>query len=792
MKNINEKSEYTPCKEKERGYLPRVVVKFRDYIELPYKDGVEDEIQERKIGLWDQLVREFPGITLKRLYTSVDPEKIQEIVDRAREIDEKYEPPNLMTYFVIDCPLDVNPERLAQTLSEWNSVQTAYVEAGPTPPPQLVNYTDDPRFTNQCYIHSSPDGIDAQFGWDSGGTGILGADGAGIQFIDIEQGWMLNHEDLNAAGITLISGVNNMWRSHGTSVLGEVVAVDNNLGGVGIAPAASARVVSQWRTSTVYNTSDAIMSAIANLNFGDVLLLEAQTTLPGSTYLPVEVEQAVFDTIRLGTALGMVIVEAAGNGSNDLDTFTDAVGDQVLNRGSTDFRDSGAIMVAAASSTSPHTRVAASNFGSRIDCYAWGENVDTCSCNNAGTVSSYTSTFKNTSAASPIIAGAALVVQGMAEDNLTYRFSPFQIRVILSDPANGTLSNNPATDRIGVMPDLQTIIQNNVLNLAPDVYIRDFVGDTGDPHVGAISASPDIILRKTKVSNPQASYGETSGTENNNMLGYEAEAGKENYIYVRVRNRGGSAAANVVATVFWSPVSSLLTPDLWTLVDSVTIPNVPTGDLLTVSDAITWPASSIPGTGHYCFVGLVGNEDDPAPDPAAFLDWDNFRRFIRENNNVTWRNFNVVPNVPSPPEGYPPEFVVLPFLAPGAPDKARPMQLEVVARLPRGARVLVEMPLYLVDALHVRSPLLRIDQRRGVAWIPVNPHGKSALGEGLFPAKSRSKLKILVHIPEKLRKMEYEVFVRQIFEKEEVGRVTWRLVPPERIKKLAELQREKE
>jgi hypothetical protein len=63
----------------EEVYRPRVIVKFYDYIQLPYKDGVEKEVQERKIGSWDLVEQEFPGSTLKRLFTCVAPEKIVEL-----------------------------------------------------------------------------------------------------------------------------------------------------------------------------------------------------------------------------------------------------------------------------------------------------------------------------------------------------------------------------------------------------------------------------------------------------------------------------------------------------------------------------------------------------------------------------------------------------------------------------------------------------------------------------------------------------------------------------------------
>jgi hypothetical protein len=759
------------------GYRPRLVVKFHDYVDIPYQDGIEEYFQKLDVGPWDRMVAHYPGLTLRRMFTALDPEKVQKLVDTAVEMDPTYEPPNLLTYFIVDSPPGEDPEELVKAFEKWPSVQKAYYDP-PGSEPQ-VNPNNDPRFGNQGYLDPAPDGIDAEFAWPrAGGVGFPGGDGAGLNVIDMERGWTLNHEDLNAQGATLLHGsIRNGSRAHGTSVLGEICSVDNTLGGVGIAPnVASVNVVSYWNS----NRPDAILAAIDNLSFGDVLLLEAQVSHTVGTVtwdmMPIEVQDGVFDVVRLATALGIVVVAAAGNGANDLDTYVDAAGDAVFDRTAAGFRDSGAIIVGSASSTTPHTRRASSNHGNRIDCYAWGDSVDTCSSNSGGSTTMYTGTFNATSAASPIITGAALVVQGIAEADLGYRFSPLQIREILSDPANGTLSDDPPVDRIGVMPDLRTIIQN-VLAVTPDIYIRDFVGDAGDPHTGSISASPDIILRQTQEPNPQAAFGEGSGTENSNNLGHVAEAGQDNFIYVRVRNRGGPPPVDVEATVYWAPPSSLVTPDQWTLIGSVTIPNVPVGDILTVSDEIVWPAAAVPATGHYCFIGLIGTADDPAPGLADFLDWDNYCRFIRENNNVTWRNFNVVDNQPDPADADPSDPVDLPFLAPGPPDKARRMSLEVVAKLPEGARVWLEVPKAFVDGMKERSPFNKIDKKRGHVRLPVNPHGRRVFGEALFPAKSRMKARLLVKIPKKFLRYEYEVYVRQVYQRQEVGRITWRLTP---------------
>jgi hypothetical protein len=662
------KPDYKPAKVP--GYRPRVVVQFHDHVPLPYEDGIESVIQKLKLGPWKELVKVFPGITFKRMYTALEPDKIRDLIVRAAKMDHDYKPVNLLAYFVVDAPPGVDPEVLAKALKSWSIVKTAYFDPPGDDP--LVDPAGDIRAPFQGYLDPAEDGIDARFAWD-----FPGGDGAGMKIIDMERGWTLDHEDLIAHGAMRLHGTNlDDSRAHGTAVLGEICAADNTVGCLGICPnVGSVNVVSYIGS----NRPNAMLAAIAALSFGDVLLLEAQLDHRGFINMPIEVLDAEFNTIRLATALGIVVVEAGGNGANDLDAYEDEAGNFVFNR---TFRDSGAIMVGAASSTVPHARIEdVSNFGDRIDCYGWGDSVETCFSDPAGATSAYTTSFDGTSSAAPIIAGAALAVQGIAEAVYSSRFSPSQLRLILSADANGTLSADPLFDLIGVMPDLKKIIEN-VLGVATDVYIRDFVGDIGDPHTGSIASSPDIILRPTAVMNPQAEFGEGSVNEDSATLGFEAEAGQDNFIYVRVLNRGGSPATDVVANVYWSPPATLVTPDLWTLVGSVTIPNVPEGDILTVSNAITWSATAIPATGHYCFIGLVGTTIEPPPSPVNFENWNNFQRFIRENNNVTWRNFNVVDNVPATTGGAA-GFLALPFLAPGAPDKGRKMRLEIVAKLPR-------------------------------------------------------------------------------------------------------------
>ncbi|MBK6643575.1 MAG: hypothetical protein IPG39_21255 [Bacteroidetes bacterium] len=139
-------------------------------------------------------------------------------------------------------------------------------------------------------------------------------------------------------------------RAHGTSVLGEICAVDNTVGCVGIAPNISSVHTVSFNGSTRPN---AVIAAIANLSFGNVLLLEAQVTVPGSPVGPnrllgpCELLDADFDAIRLATALGIIVVEAGGNGTAnndpapavhlpfDLDAYVDPSGNRSLFRDAT-------------------------------------------------------------------------------------------------------------------------------------------------------------------------------------------------------------------------------------------------------------------------------------------------------------------------------------------------------------------------------------------------------------------------------------------------------------------------
>lgn len=679
---------------------------------------------------------------------------------------------SLTAYWRIDVRgREARIDEIVKRLNALPEVDTAYRELAASDP--VVNAADDDYNAGQGYLDAAPDGIGARWAWTQ-----PNGEGAGITVVDLEQGWIPTHEDLAPRAPILLSGDNRHGvgayvGNHGTAVLGELCAVDNTVGVVGIAPSVAAvRMASHFdlATGTTGHVADAIVDCLPSLAPGDVLLLEIQRNL-----LPTEVDDADFDAIRLAVARGIVVVEAAGNGGEDLDAFTNGAGRQILDRTHPDFRDSGAIMCGASTSAAPHERMGFSNFGTRIDCYAWGENVTTCGYGDlddgGGDANRrYTDTFNGTSSASPIVTGAALVVQGMYAAATGTRLSPMQLRTILANPATGTPQGTTVAGAIGVMPDLEAIV-TDVLGIAPDVYLRDSVGDTGIvPSTGAISASPDIILRPSPVADPVAAFGEGSGTENSSTLGFEAEAGQDNSIYVRIRNRGAADANGVRATIYWSPVATLVTPASWTLVGTTAPVNVPVGDTIVVAGPVTWPAAAIPGEGHYCFVGVLSHPSDPAPPTPPAMSWDDFRAMIRGQNNVTWRNFNVVDSIPDP--GADP--AVFAFHIAGAPDRARRFTLEVLQRFPRGAEVWLQLPLSLAARLRQqRQWNIEFDRERRYAMVRLPAQRLVSLGELVLPARALFPVRVHVHGAKGMERGGHGLAVRQLYEGEEVGRVTW-------------------
>jgi len=103
------------------------------------------------------------------------------------------------------------------------------------------------------------------------------------------------------------------------------------------------------------------------------------------------------------------------------------------------------------------------NYGARVDAYAWGENVVTLSylranetpLFSAGPDRLYVPNFGGTSSAGAIVAGAVASLQGHVQAVLGYPFPPGIVRLAMT--GSGTAQSGDFSRPIGTMPNLAAL-----------------------------------------------------------------------------------------------------------------------------------------------------------------------------------------------------------------------------------------------------------------------------------------------------------------------------------------------
>ena len=361
-----------------------------------------------------------------------------------------------------------HPDRLASFVSRLrlkeDLVELAYAELAVTFESKFA--APSGQCMDQNYLGNAPDGIAARKYWKE-------TDLSRCRLVDIEGAWLLTHEDVDNGKLELLN--NQMNRNcnecvnHGTSVLGVLVAKDNELGGTGVVPdIPSVGLVSTWAPDgSDDNVANAILAAMARWgapDYANVLLLEVQRDDPP---LPTEVDLCDWQAIRCAVDHGMLVVEAAASGDHEIAPLPSGAakdpgmpGRRVGTR-KIQLEDSGAVIVAAGrhdtvqdtSGTPVHALERGSNFGTRINCYAWGDCIYTTS---ALRYEPYCD-FGGTSGAAAIMAGAAALIQGVRSRRKQKFLDPETLRATLASYGTGTLF--PKQAPVGLMPDLAEILK---------------------------------------------------------------------------------------------------------------------------------------------------------------------------------------------------------------------------------------------------------------------------------------------------------------------------------------------
>ncbi len=470
-------------------YVERIVVKFHEGSRVRLRDqrlvalAAERDAAERALlagrGLGDErlqgdvmqverLLERAPRASgVARLFD--EPETALEARKASGERRGGQQLADLNLYFEVPLLPGTTSGRVADLVAALNGldgVEVAYAE--PPPEPAMVDFgmdaalrsllaaSDIPPNTpllevNQRYLDAAPDGIGARSAWT-----VPGGQGQNVKVVDVEGGWRTSHEDmpnLFHMGGTQYADIG--WRNHGTAVLGEIVGAANAYGVTGIAHQAQAG----YESVGAQSAASAISRAAAAAGTGGIVLIELHAQGPSDgtpctcntsqcNYIAMEYWQANYDAIKTATANGVIVVEAAGNGSANLDAS--AYGGR-FNRS---LWDSEAIIVGGSTA---YTRMPMcwTNFGSRVDVHAWGERVYTLGYGDAfgasyGEDQYYTSSFSGTSSASPIVVGAAASAQGVALAN-GRRLTSAQMRALLR--GTGTPQGTDAR-QIGPLPNL--------------------------------------------------------------------------------------------------------------------------------------------------------------------------------------------------------------------------------------------------------------------------------------------------------------------------------------------------
>lgn len=450
-------------------------VKFKDGTGFRHRHGRLESSNTDAQSAVQHVLDAFPGTSVQRLFAGASEEHLA--ATRARNARGAGEPqPDLSLYFRLRLAQGADATGLADRLAALGFVESVFQEPRPAVPPATPSFQGAQGYR----AAAAAGGMDADYAQT-----VTGGRGQAVRIFDIEYSWNQAHEDLSkarATGSAVPNGTvcdpflasDGIWaRQHGTAALGEIVGDANGLGVTGLASSATLRRVnaaSEDAGVCYWNVADAVNIAANAAAPGDVILLEQQTWGPNASnpesqdgLVPVEWYPPAWDAIRDATTRGRIVVEAAGNGAENLDApaYDDVTGANWFSR------DSGAIIVGAGNAPGcsafgaepARGRLSFSNFGSRLDLQGWGGCVVTSGYGDLqGGVDDatwYTSSFAGTSSASAMVAASAAVLSSIAESRST-TLTPEGIRSILK--VTGQAQTFGAAGKVGPLPNLRAAI----------------------------------------------------------------------------------------------------------------------------------------------------------------------------------------------------------------------------------------------------------------------------------------------------------------------------------------------
>jgi len=484
--------------------------------------------------------------------------------------------PGFARYYCLRFTGGLDDDYILGVLSRANTIAAVQLEA----PFELLVTHADPEFANQDYLKAAPNGISVESAWNAGADGSGATIGfAEPGFVPSSHPDITFAKQLGAGGANFsehmlnVSGVFGSL-DNGTGIVGVAPGIRIVFSATDATPGKNAPSVPANTLSPAASyVGIALLNDPSELKAGDVVNFSIAanveldqnkspsvgptlpTTLPGArgqpgalriamapapskllkkvtATLPLEFDPALLALIRQFTGRGVTVCMGAGNGyiatyiaggTTERDANTGVGADlaehwlhQVhsLDRFANDFKDGGGIVVGGGFfSPSKQLNIRNPNFskGNRIDCFAQGSDVLTWA-------TSTTVRIAGTSVATPIVSGAAALVQHFVRKNFQQTLKPRVLRAILSDP----LLNTPAEagSQIGVMPDLAKIIallKTNPLDNATLIKaLKDAAAkthaDVAQRRAGSQSGTAQAPANTIKVHDPYTVWNEQKKT----------------------------------------------------------------------------------------------------------------------------------------------------------------------------------------------------------------------------------------------------------------------------------------
>lgn len=223
---------------------------------------------------------------------------------------------------------------------------------------------------------------------------------------------------------------------------------------------------------------------------------------------------------------------------------------------------------------------------------------------------------------------------------MAYNGTPSSTRVQFWSNPN---VNFPPGDPMGVnnASDNHQVLNNTALTVAnfrcsspsaTNVWMKDTWNDTGvepDPLTASedMWKSPYIWVRNTQDTNLV-----------NQHQHQNPEAGSTNWVYVKIHN-GFNTSTSGSLELYWANASTGLSwPANWNLLTSISV----SGFVAHSTRVLEAQWSNTPGPGHFCLVARWVSSSDP----MATTETTDINANVRGNNNIVWRNLNIINLVP--------------------------------------------------------------------------------------------------------------------------------------------------